>query len=567
MTTSTLPARYKINGLMDTKRSVMDNMEKICNACGTFMTYDIHEGKWGIVVNKAESTVAKAFTDANIIGPVQVQGTSILNLYNKVRVEYTLRDTADSIDFIEIEIPAGDRYPNEPDNVLQIQLEMCNEPVQAEIIGLIELKQARIDQIVTFESDYSTLNLNAGDLITLTHDLYQFNAKPFRVITLSEVDSDDGAIRIQVTALAYDANVYDTSDLGRYIRSDRNGIKGIGSIGQPIEPVLYIFQQDRRPGISVESIVPDGIVESMELWLSSDNTNFKQIGTQYPVGGGTYTAGATVLFDYDQLESQNIYVKVRGMNSTTTGPFSTVDSFLGYVPTQTPDAIPQSAPVVDTAGNLLPALLISKIAGWALSKTSDWASSGGVLSQLGLTPGDFTQASGAPANVGFTLSSQIATAAYTEQQYNAYCGTATLQGFQGNLTSKLTYTFTVAYNGNALQFTCESPYGTMDYQYQNRSGSSVVQTNVLMYFPSLIKIFKNNVQLLDTTVDWQTQSTTITITPGQAGGSIAGTWKVEYTPLPTYDLDMTNPFNNGPEIYCYNLDAQRDTRVLLQLFG
>jgi hypothetical protein len=32
-------------------------------------------------------------------------------------------------------------------------------------------------------------------------------------------------------------------------------------------------------------------------------------------------------------------------------------------------------------------------------------------------------------------------------------------------------------------------------------------------------------------------------------------------------LDMTNPFNNGPEIYCYNLDAQRDTRVLLQLFG
>jgi hypothetical protein len=385
---------------------------------------------------------------------------------------------------------------------------------------------------------------------------------------LSEVDSDDGAIRIQVTALAYDANVYDTSDLGRYIRSDRNGIKGIGSIGQPIEPVLYVFQQDRRPGISVESIVPDGIVESMELWLSSDNSNFKQIATQYPVGGGTYTAGATVLFDYDQLESQNIYVKVRGMNSTTTGPFSTVDSFLAFVPTQTPDAIPQSAPLVDTSGNLLPALILSKIAGWALSKTSDWASSGGVLSQLGLTSGDFTQASGAPANVGFALSSQQASEAYTEQQYNAYCGTATLAGFQGNLSSTITFTFTVAYSGSAMQLVCESPYGYMDYRYvDGADGQQKTMAGVLMYFPTLITVKKNGTTILDTTVDWQTQSTVITITPGQAGGALNGTWTVIYKPIPTYDLSMTNPYFGGPQIYTYNLDAQRATRVLLQLFA
>ena len=219
MTTSTLPSRYRINGLLDTKRSVMDNLESMCNSCGVFMSYDIHQGKWGIIINKAETTVAKAFDNSNIIGAVQVQGTSILNLYNKVRVEYTLRDTADEIDFVEYELPDEDRYPNEPDNVLQLRLDMCNEPVQAQIIGLMELKQARVDEIVTFQSDYSTLSLNAGDIITLTHDLYQFTNKPFRVITLSEVDSDDGSIRIEIVALAYDANIYSTADLNRYVRS------------------------------------------------------------------------------------------------------------------------------------------------------------------------------------------------------------------------------------------------------------------------------------------------------------------------------------------------------------
>lgn len=378
MTTSTLPARYKINGLLDTKDPVFDNIEKICNACGTFMSYDIHEGKWAVIINKTETAVM-TFDDSNIVGPIQVNGTSILNLYNSVRVEYPLRDTEDGIDFVTVEIPTEDRYQNEPDNVLQLRLDMCNEPVQAEIIGLIELKQARIDQIVTFQSDYSTLNLNAGDVIAVTNDLYQFNAKPFRVITLKEIDADDGSIRIEVTALAYDANVYDTSDLGRYIRSDRNGIKGIGSIGQPNEPTLTVYQQDVRPGIQVEAVVPSGIVEIMELWLSSDNTNFKLIGTEYPEGGTSFNPGDTVVFDYDQLDSQNIYVKVRGMNSTTTGPFSVADSFLSFVPVQTTSAITQDTGLIGDSGNLPLALGLATL----LNKLTTLFGSGDASKTLG----------------------------------------------------------------------------------------------------------------------------------------------------------------------------------------
>ena len=140
MTTSTLPARYKINGLINTDRPVLDSLEKICNACGTFISYDIHAGQWAVIINKAGSAV-KNFNDSNIIGPIQVNGTSLTQLYNSVIVEYPLRDTVDQTDYVQVSIPAQDRYANEPDNVLKITLDMCNEPVQAEIIGLLELKR------------------------------------------------------------------------------------------------------------------------------------------------------------------------------------------------------------------------------------------------------------------------------------------------------------------------------------------------------------------------------------------------------------------------------------------
>lgn len=356
MTTSILPSRYKINGLLDSKSEVMSNIEKICNSCGTFMTYDIHSGLWSVVINKAESTVTKHFDNSNIVGAIQVNGTSLLNLYNSVRVEFPLRDTADGMDFVQVTIPEADRLANEPDNTMTLRLDMCNEPVQAEIIGLIELKQSRIDQVITFTSDYSTLSLNAGDIITVTNDIYQFNAKPFRVITLNEVDDDAGTIKIQITALAYDANVYDTSDLGRYIRSDRNGIKTIGAIGQPIVPQIYVFEQSVRPGIKVEAVVPSGVVETMELWLSTDGTNFTQIGTEYPENATAFTAGDIVLFDYDKLSANSIWVKVRGMNSTTSGPFSDTAVYVGFVPVQTTDAISNNTSVLDDSGNILPLL-------------------------------------------------------------------------------------------------------------------------------------------------------------------------------------------------------------------
>jgi hypothetical protein len=338
----------------------MENLESICVACGTFLSYDVQQGKWAVIINRVGSAVAN-FNDSNILGPIQVNGTGLRDLYNSVTVEYPLRDTVDETDFVTVSIPALDRFANEPDNELKINMSMCNEPVQAQLLALIELKQSRIDQIVTFNTDYSMLSLNAGDIISVTNTLYGFSSALFRVITLKEVDSDDGSIQIEITALQYDANVYSTADLTRYIRSDRNGITGIGAIAQPIAPVLYVFNQDQRPGIQVEAVVPAGIIERMELWLSPDGSSYNWIQNFLAPPGGTLTPGDTVLFDYDSLDSQNIYVKVRGMNSTTAGPFSVADSFLSFVPQQITAAVNANTGVLSSGSNILTTVTLTTL--------------------------------------------------------------------------------------------------------------------------------------------------------------------------------------------------------------
>lgn len=211
---------FSINGVIDTNRSVLENMSTIASAAASWMTYDINQGKWAIIINQAGSSVA-SFSDSNIIGGINVSSTGLTELYNAVEIEFPHKDLDDEKDFIRLEIDAADRYPNEPDNTLQISMDIINEPIQAELIAARELKQSRVDKIIQFRTDYTKLGLKAGDLIDITNEALGYTAKVFRIITIEEADDDDGSLVMNITALEYDANIYNTSGLTRKLR-ERN---------------------------------------------------------------------------------------------------------------------------------------------------------------------------------------------------------------------------------------------------------------------------------------------------------------------------------------------------------
>lgn len=359
----TLADRYQINGLVDTTKDCLTNAELIASNAGSWLSFNVFLGKWAVVINQSGTSVA-SFDDSNILSDINISGTGIENLYNSVKVEFPNRDLNDAADFVKIDIPAGDRNSNELDNTLNISYDLLNEPIQAQLLGLIELKQSRVDLLVTFETDYSYLNIKAGEVIDVTDSKAGWTNKLFRVLTITEEHDTSGALKLQVLAVEYDANVYSTADLFRYTRSNSNGIITIGSIGAPGTPQVTKFERDSRPRVEIEVTAPSqGLVEQLQYWITNDTDeaddnlrSYRLLTTVIPPGGGVFTAGESVTINYDALGSQEFYVKIRGVNDFTTGPFSATSGLVDFTPEQVTQGVDDQTSVFDGLGGLATAL-------------------------------------------------------------------------------------------------------------------------------------------------------------------------------------------------------------------
>jgi hypothetical protein len=325
-------------------------METLARAAQSWFTYDVNSGKWAVIINTTGNSIA-SFDDSNITGPVSISGTGLSDLYNRVRVEFPHVDLNDQVDFVEIAIPSEDRNANEPDNTLNISFDVINDPVMAEMLGLVELKQSRVDKVIRFTTDYSYIGLRAGDLIDVTNSVLGYTNKVFRIISIEE--ADDEAISISITATEYDANVYDTSDLFRFERSNENGIVTIGSINTPTAPTITATTLSSRPRLRLETTVPSGIVSGMEFWLSENNENFVLLSTERPQNGGNFSFGNTVSYEYDKVVTGNLIARVRAVNDTTTSLYSFNSVFNNFVPKQVTDAIGSDTEILDDDNNVI----------------------------------------------------------------------------------------------------------------------------------------------------------------------------------------------------------------------
>jgi hypothetical protein len=333
-----------INGLVDTNQSVLDNMQSMAKAASSWLNYDILTGQWNITINKAGTSIA-SITDGNILGDITISGTSLTQLNNAADVKYQNTDILDKTDYVKISIPVGDLYPNEPITTTQIDLPFTNKQTVATKIGLQALKQARVDKIIKFKTDYSYFNLKAGDLIDVTSSIYGFTNKVFRVITAAEGEDDAGSIVCELTCLEYDAAVYDY-DITAYDVTTDDGIIGIGSIGKPNTPTVTKTEQANVPKIVINAVVPSGIVDAIEYWITFDTTvqndtarTYVKIGEYSNTGGSLLAENSTASYTYSGLSQSDFYVKVRGVNNVTSGPFSDPSGLIAYVPIVVADTI------------------------------------------------------------------------------------------------------------------------------------------------------------------------------------------------------------------------------------
>lgn len=314
---------FKINGVISTDKTVMQNLNELCTACGAWMTYDIAEGKWSVIINSTGTSVA-SFDDSNIIGSINISGTGVNELYNQATIEFPHKDLRDQTDYIDLAIPTANRFANELDNRLNIRTDLVNDPVQAQYLANVELKQSRVDKVITFRTDYSKIALKAGDLIDVTSQQYAYTNKVFRITRVEE--SDDDVLGISITALEYDSDVYSTSGLTREVREKKTGIipkatnTAIAALDNQASLKLELTDTAKALGLSLFFVPATG--------FSGFNS-----GTYYldSAGQKVSIAASDVVIEWTFEDGSDLDIRC-AVVSPNTG-VTTVDDYVGYTGT------------------------------------------------------------------------------------------------------------------------------------------------------------------------------------------------------------------------------------------
>ena len=209
---STTIDRFQTNGYINTNRPVLENIDRICRNANTYFTFDGKIGKFKTVPNRALSSTELAncfvLNDDNIVSKIGVQSTELYSLYNSVKVEFADQNRKDQTNTIVVNTPGADRNPGEQDNQLEYRSELINNNIHAETLANIDLNQSRNGMVIQLTGDYSTLQIDAGDVVKLTNTVYGFTDKLFRVMLNKEKLSNEGMITCELTLLEYNADVY-----------------------------------------------------------------------------------------------------------------------------------------------------------------------------------------------------------------------------------------------------------------------------------------------------------------------------------------------------------------------
>jgi hypothetical protein len=382
------------------------------NSCNTWLSYDALEGKWAVVINRA-GTAQYAFTDSNIISGVKLTTTDLTGYYNSVEVRFHNIELRDREDYVVLEIPQDQRLPNEPDNRLIINAPMVNNQIQAELIGMIELKQSRLDKVIEFQTDFSYVNIEAGTIISVTNTVYGWTNKLFRVLQMSE-NEQDGTIVISITAQEYDANVYDDSDLFEYLREKEDGLIELDPLVD-VSPVTDNTELLDSGGTNIPLALGLSLILSKltELFGSNDGSN--SLVDQLITNGIDSSQGSTLTVTGNTFVSSlnastagyttaNGYVIATVLANATKVPFTTTTTYKSIeIVVQTP-ALQFDYEFLDQAGTqrtavgiaAQPPMGIELITGTPASPgtvldsaTIDWQSNTNTFYLTNLPPGNY----------------------------------------------------------------------------------------------------------------------------------------------------------------------------------
>jgi len=267
-------ARFKFNGVIETNKNVMDNLQDMSSCCDCLIKYNEISAQWGVIVQSPSYTVAMNINDSNMISAISITPMDITASYNVVECKFpdeTNQDAFNSANFDLAEIAPSLLYPNEPINKFSLSLPLVNNDVQAQYIANRVLESAREDLQVSVDINFIGLELEAGDIVTLTSVNYGWNNKLFRLNKVIQTFTEDGSIIVKLQMSEFNPAVYDDINVTQFTPSTNTGIGDptfFGTIPAPVITAQYPTATNPSFGVVITTS-QSGIIQYAEVWYSA----------------------------------------------------------------------------------------------------------------------------------------------------------------------------------------------------------------------------------------------------------------------------------------------------------
>lgn len=335
--------RFRFDGLVDTNQTVLTNLQQMSSSCDSLIRYNEVTGQWGIVVQSPTYTVAMSINDSNMVSAIQISPTDIASSPNIVETKFADKANQDSFNSSIYSLSVIDPallYPNEPVNKISLSLPLCNFDVRAQYIALRLLKAGREDLQVSVDVNFTGIQLEAGDIVSLTNANYGWTNKLFRVNQISETFTDDGQVIAKLRLAEFNPTVYDDQAITEFTPSPNTGISSpltFGIIPAPVVSNQYPLAAN--PLFQVEVTASSaGIIQYAEVWYSAyaNPTSTQRIfaGTTAIESNGDPYAPGTVIgtVDLANIPQGNWYFFSRMVNALGTSVYSSASTLFQWRP-------------------------------------------------------------------------------------------------------------------------------------------------------------------------------------------------------------------------------------------
>jgi hypothetical protein len=147
---------------------------------------------------------------------------------------------------------------NEPINKLSLKNDFVNNYVQAKFIAIRRILQGREDLIINLQTDYSGIQVEAGDVIRVTNETYGWTDKLFRISNVIEEKDADGNLFAKLTGFEYNASIYDDDlDITDFIPADNTGLQDPNIITVPDTPIVVANVDTTLNFLDISANVPN----------------------------------------------------------------------------------------------------------------------------------------------------------------------------------------------------------------------------------------------------------------------------------------------------------------------